>query len=369
MAPRKKSRNRPGKRKRAPARLSRHTGWDSARANDLLIAEWSRSRAGGRAARGYHFQDAVGAWLAVRIATGQLIGELVPEGFDDMTVEGDPSNNHQVKSRADHLGPFSPPDAAKHIFDALEADRRRPVPADTVTVVLERGVASDEVLADAAGSLEDVLITGSPLQEAIARVASTRDVAADDLLRFLRRTVLLGPTWTDLDDRTDALLGGLTSVPPAALGVLRRALCAAVARATDINGSAHYDERARLTRTGLIAAVADTAELIDVAGLEGAISAGICIRLLEADPSLSEALNLDVGGRGTGRHVSLAQYVGQNLSRQIRGDRAHLIEGVFMSNELVRRVVYRRPGGEEDVVSSLAGTDFDMALFRLREPG
>lgn len=95
----------------------------------------------------------------------------------------------------------------------------------------------------------------------------------------------------------------------------------------------------------------------------------IAIRLLEADPTLSETLNLGVGGRGTGRHVSLAQYVAQNLSRQIRPDPTHPIEGVFMSNELVRQVVYRRPGGEEDVVSSLAGTDFDMALFRLRDPG
>jgi hypothetical protein len=94
----------------------------------------------------------------------------------------------------------------------------------------------------------------------------------------------------------------------------------------------------------------------------------IAIRLLEDDPSLSASLNLDVGGRGTGRHVSLAQYVGQNLSRQIKNDSEHPIEGVFMSNELVRQVVYRRPGGEDDVVSSLAGTDFDMALFRLRRP-
>lgn len=95
----------------------------------------------------------------------------------------------------------------------------------------------------------------------------------------------------------------------------------------------------------------------------------IAIRLLEADPTLSESLDLDVGGRGTGRHVSLAQYVGQNLSRQIRADPMHRIEGAFMSSELVRQVVYRRPGGEEDVVSSLSGTDFDMALFRLRRPG
>lgn len=217
MAPGKKSRSRkrPGKGKQTPARLSSDTRSDSDEVNDLLVAEWSRSRAGGRAARGYHFQDAIGAWLAARIATGQLIGDLVPEGFDDMTVEGDSSNNYQVKSRSDHLGSFPPSDAAKHIFDAWDADRRRPAPAGTVTVVLERGVASDEDLADAARTLEDVLITDSPLQKAIARVAATRDDSAEDVSKLFRRTVLLGPSWKDLEDRTDALLGRLASVSPA----------------------------------------------------------------------------------------------------------------------------------------------------------
>lgn len=290
MAPRNKSRKRPGKRRPAPARLNSDTRRDSGESHDLLIAEWSRSRAGGRAARGYHFQDAVGAWLAARIATGQLTGELVPEGFDDMTVEGDPSNNHQVKSRADHLGSFPPSDAAKHIFDAWEANRLRAAPAGTVTVVLERAVASDEDLSGAARPLEDVLITGSPLQQAIARVASTRDVVGEDLSRLRRRTVVLGLTWTDLDNRIDVLLAGLASVPPAALGVLRRALYAAVARATDINGSTNFEERERLTRTGLVAAVADTAELIDVDGLEVAIRDGLCSPLrYEQDPRASDA--------------------------------------------------------------------------------
>lgn len=93
----------------------------------------------------------------------------------------------------------------------------------------------------------------------------------------------------------------------------------------------------------------------------------IAIRLLDEDPTLETSLDLGVGGRGAGRHVSLAQYIGQNLSRQIKSDRErHPIEGVFMSNELVRQVVYRRPGGEDDVVSSVAGTTYDMALFRVR---
>lgn len=119
--------------------------------------------------------------------------------------------------------------------------------------------------------------------------------------------------------------------------------------------------------TNRIISVLEAVHLNSPEGHHFGSSYQIAIRLLEADATLFDSLNLDIGGRGTGRHVSLAQYVGQNLSRQIRADAAHPVQGAFMSNELVRQVVYRRPGLADDVVSSLAGTSFDMALFRLRE--
>lgn len=46
---------------------------------------WPDSRAGSRASRGFHFQDAVGAWLASRMASGDIaVDGLIPEGFDDL---------------------------------------------------------------------------------------------------------------------------------------------------------------------------------------------------------------------------------------------------------------------------------------------
>lgn len=92
----------------------------------------------------------------------------------------------------------------------------------------------------------------------------------------------------------------------------------------------------------------------------------LAIALDMADPDLKNRLGKDVGGVGTGAHVSLAQYIGNELSKQIKADGSHhFAEGAFMSNERVQAVTYRGADGRE-VVSSLAGTDFDMALFRLR---
>ena len=94
----------------------------------------------------------------------------------------------------------------------------------------------------------------------------------------------------------------------------------------------------------------------------------IAIAIDAADPDLKVALGKPVGGAGAGVHHSLAQYISNELSKQIRAARdrgqQHDIEGVFMSNERVRGVTYR--GNEGDIDSSLAGSDFDMALYRLR---
>lgn len=93
----------------------------------------------------------------------------------------------------------------------------------------------------------------------------------------------------------------------------------------------------------------------------------IAIALDVEDPQLRHVLGKQVGGVGVGTHDSLAQYVGNELSKQIRADPTGLRRGVFMSNERIDRIMYRGADGTE-VVSSLTGTGYDMALFRLRIP-
>ncbi|MFE7213817.1 hypothetical protein ACFU93_28310 [Streptomyces sp. NPDC057611] len=61
---------------------------------------WMRTRSGARAGRGFHYQDAVGAWLCGRVLSRALvIDRIVPEGFEDLSCEGPTPWHVQVKSR------------------------------------------------------------------------------------------------------------------------------------------------------------------------------------------------------------------------------------------------------------------------------
>jgi hypothetical protein len=56
------------------------------------------------------------------------------------------------------------------------------------------------------------------------------------------------------------------------------------------------------------------------------------------------------------------------LSKQIKAQgELHYAEGVFLSTESVRAITYRSADGA-DIVSSIPGTGYDMALFRRHDP-
>lgn len=93
----------------------------------------------------------------------------------------------------------------------------------------------------------------------------------------------------------------------------------------------------------------------------------IAIALEAMFPETVRSIGKPVGGKGIGQHNSLAQYLAGELSRQIKAQREdHPIEGAFVSNEHVSEIRYERDSGES-VVSSLTGTPYDLAVFRLRE--
>lgn len=98
----------------------------------------------------------------------------------------------------------------------------------------------------------------------------------------------------------------------------------------------------------------------------------IAIALDAEDPALVGAIGKEVGGQGTGEHHSLAQYIAQQLANGIRNarnaGRPYFVEGAFVSNERVQSITYRGNDGG-DIRSSLAGSNFDMAIFRLARDG
>ena len=105
-------------------------------------AVWSGTRDGARASRGFHFQDVVGAWLASRLASGELaIDRLIPEGFDDLQLEAPKPVQIEVKSRQGHLGKFPVGRAATHIVKSWLRHAERFSTDRRLVVVFEQGIA------------------------------------------------------------------------------------------------------------------------------------------------------------------------------------------------------------------------------------
>lgn len=92
----------------------------------------------------------------------------------------------------------------------------------------------------------------------------------------------------------------------------------------------------------------------------------IAIAMQGRFPDTVAEIGKPIGGAGTGQHDSLAQYLSNELSKRIKtqGD-SHPVEGAFFSNENAAAVTFFGADGAI-ITSSLVGTDFDMALYRLR---
>lgn len=92
----------------------------------------------------------------------------------------------------------------------------------------------------------------------------------------------------------------------------------------------------------------------------------IAIEMQRRFPETVTAIGKPIGGAGTGQHNSLAQYLSNELSKIIkRLELDYPVEGAFFSNENASAISFAGADGAV-VTSSLVGTDFDMALYRLR---
>jgi hypothetical protein len=286
---------------------------------DRLVAHWQSSRAGARAGRGFHFQDAVGAWLAAQVANGALRDTaLVPEGLEDLWLEGSTSNHIQVKSRVNHRGPFPVVEASGHILDAWSRHATRSADGD-LTVVLEGGVEGEAHLEPPGKALREAVAVDSALGEALGRVAVRRGISSDELDRATATTAIVGASWESITAETVARLGALAELPPTALLYLARELRVMVADAADANATAAFNERSRLDRTRLTAAIQQFVEHVDIDTLQAAIVDGICEPLDLAQPAKAsdrfyEGLSTQPGHVAAGLVVPRPQIVAEVLS-------------------------------------------------------
>ena len=245
--------------------------------SERLFQLWDRGRSGARSGRGFHFQDAVGAWLAAQIASVRIAADvLVPEGFEDMSVEGASPLHVQVKSRVQHLGRFPVGDAVKHILKSWERHLSRGEDNSTLVVVFERGVRDEENLAGLGRPLADSLSADSALRAGLRLAAGTRGINSDGMNRLLSCTVVVGTTWEDVTAGTVAELDRTVDLPRSGLGLVARHLRTVVADAADANATADYEHRRRLSRTELVGEIEAIAGMVDLTALEFAVTEGIC---------------------------------------------------------------------------------------------
>ena len=292
-----------------------------------LARRWAGSRSGAWAGRGFHFQDAVGAWLLAKVEAGSIPQVVVvPEGFEDVSLEGETSLHVQAKSRAEHLGLFPASEAAGHILEAWEKQVDRGDAASRLVVVFERGVDGEEPSSDLSRTLAESSADGSRL---LAILRSRGDERGVDVEALLSSATVLGISWDDVIGETVACLEARLDLPPGALHLVSRQLVVFFADAADDNAARTHEERRRLGRTEVAAEVGRVVGMIDVESLEAAVRDGVCEEL----------------DYGTGE-------VGDDVDR--------FYEGVATQPEHVASgLVVRRPDVIEEV---LAGLDQQRAV-------
>ena len=270
--------------------------------------EWRGSRAGSRASRGFHFQDAVGAWFASRLATGELaIERLIPEGFDDLQLDGPENVQIEVKSRQGRLGPFPVSIAASHIVDAWFRHVDRFGTSRKLVVVFEQGLVGWE--GDPEGYVTKIPIArlvkevdglGTSLAAHVASRARPSTVVED----LKAGITILICSWDGLVAETERHIGSVVELPAAALRVIGRALQSMVADAVDANAEAGFENRVSLDRTHVVDEINSMAELIDLESIEHALVQGICSPVnkepIETGDAYYEGVSTQPGHVGAG---------------------------------------------------------------------
>lgn len=282
MAKKKKNRRRKSQRTEDARRTAPGVGkstpddLDENDGDELVVAHWQSTRSGARAGRGFHFQDAVGAWLAAGVAGGVFAeAQLIPEGLEDITLEGVDRLHVQVKSRVGYLGPFPPGQASRHILEAWDRHVERGVEG-RLCLVLERGIRGHSDLSDLDQTLDEALQPGSAMRDLLMKRASESGLSADEVSRLMSTTAVVGPDWEVVTAETIRHLKPLVDLPPSAQAYLARELRIIVAEAADANADPDYVSRRSLSRTELVADIDRLVAHMDLDALESAVADGIC---------------------------------------------------------------------------------------------
>lgn len=233
---------------------------------------WSRH--GATAGRGFHYQDAVGAWLVAKFLIQRPEADrIVPEGFEDIHIEGPDPVFVQVKSRQEQVGDFTVGKVASFIREMWDKRVRRlqeGVSDGRLLLVLERAVAGNQF-----GSWREPLANLDPHHA--LRVSLLRIFEEEELEGVLKVSSILVLPWEEASDGVvEAVVASFESLPAGAR-LVERELRVAVANAADSNAAADGPQTAAgidpLMTHSLIGEVLG---LVDREALQDALSDGSC---------------------------------------------------------------------------------------------
>lgn len=251
---------------------------------------WAQSRAGSHAGRGFHYQDAVAAELAILAWAGKLpIKKLTPEGLEDVSIElADRAVHLQAKSRREHRGEFTAAeltDAWRHLATRLLAD-----PSSHIGLVPERPISGatatgfDRTLAD---------VANHELRRSIA-AAVRAEIAPELFISRAHLIVMPASALTSIE-----LLASKLTTSPAACAAHHAIVLSHVADLADQNGIRQIDDAAAVTLADIASIIERVSEAIDPSALDEAVRCGIAelvdFRIAIHDPRFYTGVDVVAG--------------------------------------------------------------------------
>lgn len=221
------------------------------------------SRAGSNAGRGFRYQDAVSAWLAVEIWAGLRVPAiLIPEGGDDIELRGETISFVQVKSRREHLGDYKEGETAGHIEDLWRRSLDSAPPPERLTLVLEREVAGLAPL------------NGQPAVRSIDGPITTKLSKFNGASDLLSRTSII--VATSPQEWAISLIANRLKCAPIAAQMCFAELLVRVGTLADANGRLASKSYRGLSISDTETSIRDVLAAIDVDAIGRALREGVC---------------------------------------------------------------------------------------------
>ncbi|PBC69709.1 hypothetical protein BX265_7055 [Streptomyces sp. TLI_235] len=238
---------------------------------------WVKSRSGAQAGRGFHYQDVVGAWLCGQVLSGDLVVErIVPEGWEDLSCEGQSNWHVQVKSRQARVGDFPLGDVARYLLKmAAQHDKRAKAGlAGQLVLVLESPVAGERF--SVWGRTLAELPRTHPLREAVHSAARQRKISQRKINELCALASVYVLPWREAAEQTGQAVADKHGLLPLAAEPVVLALRDAIAGHADANATPDLNNRVGLDRTDIERIATHAAALVDRASLQEALSVGLC---------------------------------------------------------------------------------------------